>query len=1039
MKPILTWNKLSGISRHLDVLRTACRLSVFGLAVFFSGKAVAANDAWATTPASGNFSGVNWTTGATTPAAPTGTAASGDALYFGTSSITSLTNDDSGYTFAGLTFNSGASTYTIGGNSFTLTGAITNNSTSLQTINAPIVLGAAETVNAASGAISLGGAITGSFVLTLDGINQVTLGGANSVSGLTLGTTGSGSTNTNTVLTGEYGVTANLNNNQSIGPLVVGVGANVINVGAGDAITGTTIAGTNTFTILNINLGAGASMSTTQANNAAGLLDVSNQINVVTLNGTDFATNSGGTIAAATYTTLGTTSSSSQNSTVTGNVTLSGNQTMASLRFGSTSSNTITVGSANTLSLNGSGQTGAILMAATDGAVTDTITGGSLQGGSNRGYSIYNYDTTSGASLVINSNINNYPASGSGSSGTASVEVAGGGVVTLGGTNFINGQLYIDGSTLTAGSDSNLGAVNGTVSVSSATNGSTSVTLTTANSNTSGLASGDVLLGQVISSISTNGTGTTVTLASAYTGTSITSATNVGYVGGGSIDLNGGTLEATGTFTLGETNTTGVTSVRNRNIGLGDKGGSIDVTNGNTLTVTGVISGSTGASATSGAFNKVDSGTLTLSGSAGNTNVFLNNMAGETILNNTSGIAASMVTITGGTVQLGTAANNNQTTNLAVNGGTFDLNGNNDTNSTIAILNGTGGTITNTSGSTATLYIGNGGATYTDTLSIASIISGATNINIQGASASTRVVNFSGADTYTGTTTIGAGTLDIVGAGQLGSGSYAANITDNGSLIYGSSASQTLGGTISGTGSFTQNGTATVTLQGANIYSGGTTITTGAINVANSSGSATGSSAVNVNGTSTSSYGTLTGGSGAANGGTLTPTVFYTNTPTLANYATGVGVISGSVTLNQYSHLAPGSSAVGTITMATLTINSGANLDYEFNSTANDFTLVTSALTLNGGTVNLYQEGGTTPFALAGVYDILGYSGATLMGSASALSVGDMVNGYSYNFVNDSADSLIQLDITAVPEPTTWAFTLLGLGILGYRLRRKSV
>jgi len=57
-------------------------------------------------------------------------------------------------------------------------------------------------------------------------------------------------------------------------------------------------------------------------------------------------------------------------------------------------------------------------------------------------------------------------------------------------------------------------------------------------------------------------------------------------------------------------------------------------------------------------------------------------------------------------------------------------------------------------------------------------------------------VTFSGTDAYTGATTIMSGTLSIGGAGQLGSGTYAGNISNAGAFIYNSSAAQTLSGVI---------------------------------------------------------------------------------------------------------------------------------------------------------------------------------------------------------------------------------------------------
>src|SRR5690349_17012344 len=57
----------------------------------------------------------------------------------------SVVNDVSNLTLGGLTFDPTADAFTLGGNPFTLTGPITNNSVAFQTISAPMVLGAATT------------------------------------------------------------------------------------------------------------------------------------------------------------------------------------------------------------------------------------------------------------------------------------------------------------------------------------------------------------------------------------------------------------------------------------------------------------------------------------------------------------------------------------------------------------------------------------------------------------------------------------------------------------------------------------------------------------------------------------------------------------------------------------------------------------------------------------------------------------------------------------------------------------------------------
>ncbi|NDD00474.1 hypothetical protein EB083_07005, partial [bacterium] len=95
-------------------------------------------------------------------------------------------------------------------------------------------------------------------------------------------------------------------------------------------------------------------------------------------------------------------------------------------------------------------------------------------------------------------------------------------------------------------------------------------------------------------------------------------------------------------------------------------------------------------------------------------------------------------------------------------------------------------------------------------------------------------------NSYTGGTTISAGTLQVGGSGRLGGGSYSGNIAiaNTAILKYSSSSSQTLGGTVSGDGSIVKDTdtTSTLTLSGNNTYTGGTTVSSGTLKAGSGSG-----------------------------------------------------------------------------------------------------------------------------------------------------------------------------------------------------------
>lgn len=167
--------------------------------------------------------------------------------------------------------------------------------------------------------------------------------------------------------------------------------------------------------------------------------------------------------------------------------------------------------------------------------------------------------------------------------------------------------------------------------------------------------------------------------------------------------------------------------------------------------------------------------------------------------------------------------------------------------------------------------------------------------------------------------------LDISAHGNPGltigslSGAGSVLLGTNTLTIGSTNQSTTFTGVVQGSGGVTKSGTGTLTLSGANLYTGTTTVSAGTLVVSNKKGSGTGTGAV------------------AVSGGTLG----------------GKGIIAGAVTVNPASFLAP---ATGTKTQATLTLqspltfNSSATYTYTFKAKGNK--AKTDKVIANGVTIN---------------------------------------------------------------------------------------
>jgi len=278
------------------------------------------------------------------------------------------------------------------------------------------------------------------------------------------------------------------------------------------------------------------------------------------------------------------------------------------------------------------------------------------------------------------------------------------------------------------------------------------------------------------------------------------------------ININGGRLATANTVTYSLTST--------RGIQVGNTAGtSISTPGTGVLTYNGVISDLSGS--TPGAWAKQGGGTLSLGG--------VSTYTGATAINN-------------GTLQLTTGNDRMPTGTIlslgqasSANLGTFDLNGR---NQTIGGLNSTSGTYastlnnTITSSTAATLTVTGSGSFGDGTSANSGVISGSVALvkSVGG------TLTLADANTYTGTTTVSAGTLFV-----------------NGSLASGSIVTIDASGTLAG------NGTAagTVSLTGT-VSPGGTTSTTANL--------ATGAFTFNANSTYKFEMNNATGAAGNANG-----------------------------------------------------------------------------------------------------------------------------------------------------------------------------
>ncbi len=424
-----------------------------------------------------------------------------------------------------------------------------------------------------------------------------------------------------------------------------------------------------------------------------------------------------------------------------------------------------------------------------------------------------------------------------GSASSQALVKTGNGILQLSGANTFTGGTQIEAGTLTLGSNQAIPAASsltlsaGTLDLGGYANTASTLVmkngLITGNGSFSAasfnLQNGTVagsLAGPGSISITASGV-VTITGSNSYSGgtklsggTLTVSADNNLGAESGALTLDGGMLQVEGTSFSATTRP--VTTTAN--------GGTISVVDpNNTLTLaTQNLNGS-------GAFTKAGQGGLQLGGSIGST----------------------AITVQDGTLQL-TGSASQLTANPALtlwNVATFSFSNHNES---VSAINLTGGTI-NTGTGTLNLT---GSLTYAQSIWPATIqgnlalgaAAGAFSVtqgdstdltvaaNISGSPAGGLVksgnglLTLTGSNTYSGSTSISAGTLQMGNGGTSGTPGTGP-IVDNAVLSFNRSDTFTLANAVSGSGSLLQSGLGTLQLTAANQYSGPTTVTAGTLQI----------------------------------------------------------------------------------------------------------------------------------------------------------------------------------------------------------------
>ncbi|WP_448091824.1 autotransporter outer membrane beta-barrel domain-containing protein [Pseudomonas lini] len=471
--------------------------------------------------------------------------------------------------------------------------------------------------------------------------------------------------------------------------------------------------------------------------------------------------------------------------------------------------------------------------------------------------------------------------------------------------------------------------------------------------------------------------------------------------GAGSFNLTGGTLAIDGANAgLSATTTIGTNAIAvlNNTLGLGSGA----IADNGTLVFDGVSGTFANAVSGSGTVSLIDAAAIALSGDnsafaglfdiaigatltaslaqhlgtaaiADDGLLIVDTATDWTLANAISGSGAF---IKAGSGTLAITANESYTGGTTITGGTLQI--------------GTGGT----TGSIVGDVTDNGTLAFnrSDVYTFAGTVSGTGNVTQIGPGTTVLTAD----NTYTGGTTIAAGTLQLGNGGTTGS--IFGDVTDNGTLVFNRSDVYAFDGVISGSGNVIQLGSGTTVLTDISTYTGTTTVTKGTLAV----GDATTPSAALTGGGATSvAYGATLGGYGS-----ITGTVINDGTLAVANAisafggeANGTFTLNGTLINNALAQI--GGSGIGNTLMVSNYVGNNGTL--ALNTYLGADGSPSDRLAINGGTATgtsnllISNVGGAGALTVGnGILVVDALNGATT--SASAFTLGSRVIAGPYEY-----------------------------------------